>query len=277
MDAKKKVVKPKAKKPLKKGKKPKPKTKLKQKQIQSQTQKVIVNLGEVKKRTRRVATSKKKPPLTAFSGSAQAPILVNPFDNVYRDLIQPVKEQQRQFQSQQQQTMQRRQNELDALRNDFRRGFVGINERLSQLQSTGDVTQQVPPPQVKLEDAFEESRRMDAEQPEGTAVARRGAFESSSEPPFTEAVVVSNTTPNFKTRTINKKIKEFLEKNERLPSLRQAKAFSKNKDFQALRISKGEIEVALKNYKMSVKTRSMTEGDTPPSDNTRNKNKKKKG
>ena len=196
-------------------------------------------------------------------------------------MIQPVKEQQRQFQSQQQQTMQRRQNELDALRNDFRRGFVGINERLSQLQSTGDVTQQVPTPQVKLEDAFEESRRMDAEQPEGTAVARRDAFESSSEPaptpaPLPEAEVLPSASKIRKTRTINKKIKEFFDKNERLPSLSQAKAFSKNKDFQDLNISKGEIEIALKNYKKSVKTRSTTEFEAPPSENTRNKTKKKK-
>lgn len=262
MDAKKKVVKPKVKKPVKKGKKPKPKTKLKQKQTQKQTQKVVVNIGEVKKRTRKVAISKKKPPLTAFSGSAQAPVLINPFDNVYRDLIQPVREQQRQFQQQQAQTMQRRQNELDALRTDFRRGFVGINEKLNKLQPTGDVTQQVAQEKADLQrDAFEESRRMDAEQPEGTAVPRRDPFESSSEPsppapapaPIPEAEVLPSPSKVSKTRVINRKIKEYVDKNGELPSMSVAKGFSRNKEFQALNISKSEIETALKKYKKAKK------------------------
>ena len=256
MDTKKKVIKPKA----KKGKKPKPKTKLKQKQTQKQTQKVIVNISEIKKKTRRVATSKKKPPLSSFSGSAQAPILINPFDNVYRDLIQPVKEQQRQFQQQQAISLQRRQNELDELRTDFRRGFIGINERLSQIQPTGDITQPIIQQKADLQkDAFEESKRMDAEQPEGTAVPRRDAFESSSEPPVTapapapapipEAEVLPTPTRVSKTRLINKKIKEYEDKNGKLPSLGVAKGFSRNKEFQALNISKSDIETALKKYK----------------------------
>lgn len=256
MDAKKKAVKPKVKKPVKKGKKPKPKAKLKQKQTQKQTQKVIVNIGEVKRRTRKVAISKKKPPLSSFSGSAQAPILVNPFDNVYRDLIQPVQQQQKQFQQQQRQTMESREKELRDLKNDFKLGFVGITERLNNLQSTGDVTQRVAEEKADLQrDAFEESRRRDAEQPEGTAFPRRDAFESSSEPPapIPEAEVLPTPTKISKTRIINRKIREYEEKNGKLPSLDVAKGFSRNNEFQALNISKSDIETALKKYKKNKK------------------------
>jgi hypothetical protein len=254
MDAKKKVVKPKVKKPVKKGKKAKPKKQIKQKQtqIQKQTQKVIVNLGEVKKRTRRVATSKKKPPLTAFSGSAQSPLLINPFDNVYRDLIQPVREQQRQFQQQQVESMQRRQNELDDLRTDFRRGFVGINQRLSQLQPTGDVTQQVAQEKADLQrDAFEESRRMDAEQPEGTAVARLDPFESSSEPPapapapapasISEAKVLKKIPKTQIGERIQARIDKYQQENNSLPERQTVLNYANSTEFKSLQINRDDI------------------------------------
>lgn len=251
MDAKKKVVKPKVKKPVKKGK-AKPKTKLKQKQTQKQTQKVIVNIGEVKKRTRKVYKTKERPKLSSFSGSSQAPLLINPFDNVYRDLINPLKEQQRHFQQQQRLTMEQKQNELTKLERDFKRGLIGIHEKLGELQSTGDVTQQVAQEKADLQrDAFEESRRMDAEQPEGTAVSRRDAFESSSEPPVpvpspapalpVVGVPVKKIPKTQIGEKIQEKIAKFVKDNNRLPERKTVLNYATNNDFKAMQITRDDI------------------------------------
>ena len=96
------------KKPPAKKSKPKPKTK----QKQTQTQNVIINLSDVRKRTRRKMTSSggKRPlPLSAFSGSAQAPIYVNPHGSAYRDLIRPLKEHQREMRASAQDDLMRTQ------------------------------------------------------------------------------------------------------------------------------------------------------------------------
>jgi len=292
MDSKKPPVKKsKAKKP--KVKKPKPKPKTKQKQKQAQTQNVIINLSDIRKRTRRKMTGSgtgRPLPLSSFSGSAQAPVYVNPQGSAYRDLIRPIKEHQREMRAAAQDDLRRSDQQRELLRSEFKKSQAGqsaINkaliDALRETKQRGNVEQVTPPPtagdlEVPLpaptvgnlqdsdeqkekadlqKDAFDESRRMDDEQPEGTAVPRRDAFESSSEPtapapgpaPIPEAVVLPTPTKISKTRLINRKIKDYEEKNGKLPTKNIAKGFSRNNEFQALNVSKADIETALKKYK----------------------------
>ena len=86
----KKVKKPKTKTKTKQKKKTKQVKKTKQKQIQQQSQNVVVNVAPTPKRRRRKPT---QPRLKNYS--APAPVILNPFENVYRDLILPLKEEQR--------------------------------------------------------------------------------------------------------------------------------------------------------------------------------------
>ena len=265
---------PKVKKPTRK-RKAKVKTKQKQSQQQTVSQKVVVNVGQIKRATRRAAISKKKPPLSSFSGSAQAPILINPFENVYRDLIQPIKEQQRELQLQQ----------VSDLKRDFRRVMVTMRREqpttgdLSQqveVPTQGDVTQPVPVPKANL-DAYEEGKRQDEAQPPGSAAQREDAFESSSSAPepaptVSTAEVLPAPSKRSKTIAINNKIMDFFNKKGRLPTNSEAKAFARNRDFQSLNIGKGDIEAGLKKYKKTMATRTAAEA---PSDRTRSKKNKK--
>ena len=114
------------KKPPVKKSKPKPKTK----QKQTQTQNVIINLSDVRKRTRRKMTSSggKRPlPLSSFSGSAQAPIYVNPQGSAYRGLIRPIKEHQREMRASAQENLRRSDREREILRSDFKKSQAGQN------------------------------------------------------------------------------------------------------------------------------------------------------
>lgn len=130
------------------GRKPrkKPKTrksKPRQKQKQSQTQKVIVNVGElrkVKQRTRKVARSKNKPPLNAFYGTPQTPLLINPYNNVYRDVIQPIRQQQQAFQHQTSQAI-----------DEIRRSVAANLENPTPQVPTGSLERIASPPQSALE------------------------------------------------------------------------------------------------------------------------------
>lgn len=130
------------------GRKPrkKPKTrksKPRQKQKQSQTQKVIVNVGElrkVKQRTRKVARSKNKPPLNAFYGTPQTPLLINPYNNVYRDVIQPIRQQQQAFQHQTSQAI-----------DEIRRSVTANLENPASQVSTGSLETIASPPKSALE------------------------------------------------------------------------------------------------------------------------------
>jgi hypothetical protein len=144
------------KKPPAKKSKPKPKTK----QKQTQTQNVIINLSDVRKRTRRKMTSSggKRPlPLSSFSGSAQAPIYVNPHGSAYRDLIRPLKEHQREMRAAAQDDLRRSDRERELLRSEFKQsqaarqaGQSAINRELIQeLRATkqrGNVEQVTPAP-----------------------------------------------------------------------------------------------------------------------------------
>ena len=155
MDSKKPPVKKsKAKKP--KAKKPKPKPKTKQKQKQAQTQNVIINLSDIRKRTRRKMTGSggKRPlPLSSFSGSAQAPIYVNPHGSTYRDLIRPLQEHQREMRAAAQNDLRRSDQQRELLRSEFKKSQAGqsaINkaliDALRETKQRGNVEQETPPP-----------------------------------------------------------------------------------------------------------------------------------
>jgi len=157
MDSKKPPVKKskaKAKKP--KVKKPKPKPKTKQKQKQAQTQNVIINLSDIRKRTRRKMTGSggKRPlPLSSFSGSAQAPIYVNPQGSAYRDLIRPLKEHQREMRATAQDDLRRSDQQRELLRSDFKKSQASqsaINkaliDALRETKQRGNVEQETAPP-----------------------------------------------------------------------------------------------------------------------------------
>jgi hypothetical protein len=140
------------KKPPAKKTKPKPKTK----QKQTQTQNVIINLSDVRKRTRRKMTSSggKRPlPLSSFSGSAQAPIYVNPHGSAYSDLIRPLKEHQREMRASAQNDLRRSDQQRELLRSDFKKSQAGQNAinkvLIAELRATkqrGNVEQVTPPP-----------------------------------------------------------------------------------------------------------------------------------
>ena len=89
----KKVKKPKTKTKTKTKQKKKTKQvkKTKQKQIQQQSQNVVVNVAPTSRRRRKPS----QPRLKNYSAPAPAPVILNPFENVYRDLILPLKEEQR--------------------------------------------------------------------------------------------------------------------------------------------------------------------------------------
>ena len=155
MDSKKPPVKKsKAKKP--KVKKPKPKPKTKQKQKQAQTQNVIINLSDIRKRTRRKMTgsgSKRPLPLSSFSGSAQAPIYVNPQGSAYRDLIRPLKEHQREMRAAAQDDLRRADQQRELLRSEFKKTQAGqsamnkaLITELREIKQRGNVEQATAPP-----------------------------------------------------------------------------------------------------------------------------------
>lgn len=187
MDSKKPPVKKsKAKKP--KVKKPKPKPKTKQKQKQAQTQNVIINLNDIRKRTRRKMTGSgtgRPLPLSSFSGSAQAPVYVNPQGNAYRDLIRPLKEHQREMRAAAQDDLRRGDQQRELLRSEFKKSQAGqsaINKALiDALQETkqrGNVEQATAPTtagdlEVPLPDPTVGNLANEAPEPIG---------ESSSEP-----------------------------------------------------------------------------------------------
>jgi len=140
------------KKPPVKKSKPKPKTK----QKQTQTQNVIINLSDVRKRTRRKMTSSggKRPlPLSSFSGSAQAPIYVNPQGSAYRDLIRPIKEHQREMRASAQEDLRRSDQQRELLRSDFKKSQEGqstmnraLIKELRANKLEGNLGQVTPPP-----------------------------------------------------------------------------------------------------------------------------------
>lgn len=148
-----KVKKSKAKKP-----KPKPKPKTKQKQKQVQTQNVIINLSDIRKRTRRKMTTpagKRPLPLSAFSGSAQTPVYVNPQGSAYRDLIRPLKEQQREMRANAQDDLRRSEQQREQLRGEFTRSQAGqsaINrelvKKLMSANQAGNIETPTPAPVV---------------------------------------------------------------------------------------------------------------------------------
>ena len=148
-----KVKKSKAKKP-----KPKPKPKTKQKQKQVQTQNVIINLSDIRKRTRRKMTTpagKRPLPLSAFSGSAQTPVYVNPQGSAYRDLIRPLKEQQREMRANAQDDLRRSEQQREQLRGEFVRSQAGqsaINrelvKKLMAANQAGNIETPTPAPVV---------------------------------------------------------------------------------------------------------------------------------
>ena len=187
MDSKKPPVKKsKAKKP--KVKKPKPKPKTKQKQKQAQTQNVIINLNDIRKRTRRKMTGSgtgRPLPLSSFSGSAQAPVYVNPHGNAYRDLIRPLKEHQREMRAAAQDDLRRGDQQRELLRSDFKKSQASqsaINkaliDALRETKQRGNVEQVTAPPtagdlEVQLPDPTVGDLEDEAPDPIG---------ESSSEP-----------------------------------------------------------------------------------------------
>lgn len=189
MDSKKPPVKKsKAKKPKVKKPKPKPKPKTKQKQKQAQTQNVIINLNDIRKRTRRKMTGSgtgRPLPLSSFSGSAQAPVYVNPHGNAYRDLIRPLKEHQREMRAAAQDDLRRSDQQRELLRSEFKKSQAGqsaINKALiDALQETkqrGNVEQATAPTtagdlEVPLPDPTVGNLANEAPEPIG---------ESSSEP-----------------------------------------------------------------------------------------------
>ena len=140
------------KKPPVKKSKPKPKTK----QKQTQTQNVIINLSDVRKRTRRKMASSggKRPlPLSSFSGSAQAPIYVNPHGSAYRDLIRPIKEHQREMRASAQDDLRRSDQQRELLRSDFKKSQAGQNainklliQELRATKQRGNIEQVTPAP-----------------------------------------------------------------------------------------------------------------------------------
>ena len=140
------------KKPPVKKSKPKPKTK----QKQTQTQNVIINLSDVRKRTRRKMSSSggKRPlPLSSFSGSAQAPIYVNPHGSAYRDLIRPIKEHQREMRASAQEDLRRSDQQRELLRSDFKKSQEGqstmnraLIKELRANKLEGNLGQVTPPP-----------------------------------------------------------------------------------------------------------------------------------
>lgn len=157
MDSKKPPVKKsKAKKPKVKKPKPKPKPKTKQKQKQAQTQNVIINLNDIRKRTRRKMTGSgtgRPLPLSSFSGSAQAPVYVNPQGSAYRDLIRPLKEHQREMRAAAQDDLRRGDQQRELLRSDFKKSQASqsaINkaliDALRETKQRGNVEQETAPP-----------------------------------------------------------------------------------------------------------------------------------
>ena len=140
--------------PLLKNQNQSPKQKTKQKQ--TQTQNVIINLSDVRKRTRRKMSSSggKRPlPLSSFSGSAQAPIYVNPHGSAYRDLIRPIKEHQREMRASAQEDLRRSDQQRELLRSDFKKSQEGqstmnraLIKELRANKLEGNLGQVTPPP-----------------------------------------------------------------------------------------------------------------------------------
>ena len=83
------LKKPKTKTKTKTKQKKKTKQVKKTKQIQKQSQNVVVNVAPTPRRRRKPSQPRLK------NYSTPAPVILNPFENVYRDLILPLKEEQR--------------------------------------------------------------------------------------------------------------------------------------------------------------------------------------
>ena len=140
------------KKPPAKKSKPKPKTK----QKQAQTQNVIINLNDVMKRTRRKMTGSgtgRPLPLSSFSGSAKAPIYVNPHGSTYRDLIRPLQEHQREMRAAAQNDLRRSDQHRELLRSDFKKSQASqsavnkaLIDALRETKQRGNVEQETHPP-----------------------------------------------------------------------------------------------------------------------------------
>lgn len=233
---KKKIIKSKVKKPkVKKTKVKKPKTT--QKQKQTQTTKVTVNVGDMKKKTttRRKQPAGRRPMLSNFSSPYVHPPIIIQGSQQQQPLITLL-------------DLERRETKL---KDGIKEGFKTLARRIDE--STGNLAIQENEPVEIVKNDFDEERRRREEQPAGTAEEDRDASTSSSVVPETETIAeadVIEISKRAKTTAINKKLKDYQDANEgNLPSLSVAKGFSRNVEFQALNISKANIEEAYKNYK----------------------------